>query len=211
MTGLTLPAAISAALPTISFPLGPTSCPPMYYESMEKMKPIRENSEISAPLDPKVADLRDALPKLFPKPPFESSFSMPAASGFPGENEECRQFGLVAMALLFLGHGLTDEAHDLVTPLSWPEDTHFGYGPSIYSYVTPASQAYATYVHALVHRREGFNVGEFGMTGEYSSSSWLSRHDIMTVLLMLTISFFNYRLLQCQLLVQRNARVDRFL
>lgn len=173
MTGLTLPAALSAALPSIAYPLGPTSCPPMYYESLEKMKPIRENSELPQPInDPVVQELRGSLEKLFPKPPFQSSFSLPEQSGFPGPNEECRQFGLVAMALLFLGHGLTDEAHDLVTPLSWPEDTHFGYGPSIYSYVTPAAQSYATYVHSLVHRREGFNVGEFGMAGFSNANYW---------------------------------------
>jgi hypothetical protein len=72
-----------------------------------------------------------------------------------------------------LGNGLTEEAHtSLVTPMSWPEDTHFGFGPSVYTKVSPAAKSFATYVHCLVHRREAFNMGEFGMVGWQNANYW---------------------------------------
>ena len=120
------------------------------------MKAIRKKSTKSTPLDAIISDLPDSLEGLFPAT----------------KDTDHRHFGLISMALLFLGHGLTDEAHDIVTPLSWPDDTHFGYGPSIYSQVSPSAKSYATYVHCLVHRREAFNVGEFGMIGFSNANYW---------------------------------------
>lgn len=55
----------------------------------------------------------------------------------------------------------------MITPLSWPEGTHFG-GPPVYD--SPAARE-ATYAHSLVHRREAFHVGEFG-TGWQNSAFW---------------------------------------
>ena len=156
MTGLTLlPGALAAALPSIRWPLDVESCPPLYFEPLNKMKTIREKFPQSTPLDSILSGLPESLESLL-----------------PSENEETRHFGLVSMALLFLGHGLTDEAHDIVTPLSWPEDTHFGYGPSVYSHVSPSARSYATYVHCMVHRREAFNRGEFGMVGFSNADYW---------------------------------------
>lgn len=104
----------------------------------------------------------------------ELATDIPAAveKYFPADNEEKRYFGLVSMALLLIGNGFTDEAHNIVTPLSWPEDTHFGYGPSVFSEISPVAQSYATYVHCLVHRREAFNIGEFGMVGFANANYW---------------------------------------
>ena len=123
------------------------------------MKAIRESS--SSPPSPLVGSFLSNLPQSL-----ENVFQLAS------ENEERHHFGLISMALLFLGHGLTDEAHDIVTPLSWPEDTHFGYGPSVYSQVSLPARSYATYVHCLVHRREAFNVGEFGMVGFSNANYW---------------------------------------
>ena len=151
MTLLTLPAALSGAIPSIRWPLGPSSCPPLYFEPLDGMKLIREKSLQSTPL----------LDTILDDPPFPTDDSSP----------ESRHFGIISTALLCLGHGLTDEAHDLVTPLSWPEDTHFGY-KSVYSQATSSVRAYASYVHCLVHRREAFNIGEFGMMGFANANYW---------------------------------------
>jgi hypothetical protein len=151
MTLLTLPGALSAAIPSIRWPLGASSCPPLYFEPLDGMKSIREKSLKSTP------------------PGYHFLDDLP----FPTDSSpESRHFGIISMALLCLGHGLTDEAHDLVTPLSWPEDTHFGYGQSVYSQATSSVQAYASYVHCLVHRREAFNIGEFGMMGFANANYW---------------------------------------
>ena len=58
--------------------------------------------------------------------------------------------GWIALALILLGHGWTDECHNLCTPLSWPDDIHFAHGPSLYATVHPEVQTLATYVHSLV-------------------------------------------------------------
>lgn len=54
----------------------------------------------------------------------------------------------VIAALLYLAAGCPDQAHNLVTPLSWGSPTHYGGRPVAGS---PAAQE-AAYVHALVHR-----------------------------------------------------------
>jgi len=81
------------------------------------------------------------------------------------------------VALLLLGNGFTDEAHNLVTPLSWSENTHFGFGSSIYSFVSPVARSFATYVHCLAHRREGPHIGEFGMSGWSNANYWSGAAD----------------------------------
>jgi hypothetical protein len=90
----------------------------------------------------------------------------------PEHDPESRSFRLLSIALILLGNGLTEEAHSLVTPMSWPEDTHFGFGPSVYTKVSPTAKSFATYVHCLVHRREAFNMGEFGMVGWQNANYW---------------------------------------
>lgn len=76
----------------------------------------------------------------------------------------------VAAAILCLMLGAIDEAHNLVTPHSWPSPTTYG-GPAKY-----ASEARddASYCHMIVHRMEGENLGEFG-TGFDNSKYWISK------------------------------------
>lgn len=62
-------------------------------------------------------------------------------------------FAQVAIALLYLACGGLDEAHNLVTPLSWPLKTDFGGKPVKGS---PAN-AEASYAHALIHRQVDYH------------------------------------------------------
>jgi len=76
----------------------------------------------------------------------------------------------VAAALVLLGGAAAaDEAHNLVTPLSWPHATAFGGGARPDG---PAAHE-ATYAHALIHRMEAHHPGEFG-TGFHNSDFWFS-------------------------------------
>ena len=54
----------------------------------------------------------------------------------------------VTTAMLYLACGGMDEAHNLVLPYSWPEDTKFG-GQAIKG--SPAAKE-SEYCHALIHR-----------------------------------------------------------
>ncbi|GAX75995.1 hypothetical protein CEUSTIGMA_g3438.t1 [Chlamydomonas eustigma] len=78
-----------------------------------------------------------------------------------------RHFADVLAALMFVGGGGLDYAHNLVTPLSWGSRTNYA-GPSV-----PGSAAAreAAYVHALIHRAEGFCDGEFG-SGFSNANYW---------------------------------------
>lgn len=75
------------------------------------------------------------------------------------------------MALILLGNGFADEAHDLITPLSWNEDTYFG-GPTLVPTVNNDIVARASYIHMLLHRWEGFAMGEYSMIGYQNSNYW---------------------------------------
>jgi hypothetical protein len=147
-----LPNVFAQSIPLMQWPLGPSSSPPLYFETLNVLKTMR--SPQGRPLDD--LDLSETVEYLFPAT----------------ESVERRHFGLVSMALLLIGNGLTDECHNLITPLSWPDDIHFAYGPSVYHQVSPSARAYATYVHCLVHRREAFNTGEFGMIGFANANYW---------------------------------------
>ena len=61
-----------------------------------------------------------------------------------------------------------------MTPLSWPDDISFAAGPSVYDQMPSNVRAFATYAHCLVHRREAFNNGEFGMMGFANANYWSS-------------------------------------
>jgi len=76
----------------------------------------------------------------------------------------------IATALILLGHGYTDEAHNLVSSLSWPKELPFSYGPPIAT--EPEILALSSYSHCLVHRREGPNDSEFGMKGFANADYW---------------------------------------
>ena len=116
------------------WPLGQESTPPppLYFESLETLKSRR--SDETAKFD-FMKDIAGTIETLFPH----------------GETDsDQRHFGLISVALILLGHGLTDECHNLITPLSWPDDIHFAYGPSVYSQVSPSAKSFASYVHCLV-------------------------------------------------------------
>jgi hypothetical protein len=85
-------------------------------------------------------------------------------------------YARVAAALVLLGAGAADEAHNLVTPLSWHYSTIFG-GEAIDD--SPAKRE-ATYAHALVHRSEANHAGEYG-NGFFNSAFWfraLGAHEL---------------------------------
>jgi hypothetical protein len=114
------------------------------------------------------------------------------------QRQQQQAFGIIACALILLGNGCIDEAHSIITPLSWPEPVHFGYyfhsndrsdettssvsttAPQSqqqllqYSEIDEISKAYAMYTHSLVHRYEAFHVGEFGMSGWANANYWSS-------------------------------------
>jgi hypothetical protein len=152
----TLPSVFASAIHTIEWPLGPKSSPPLHFASLEELKGLRKPTG-GSPLDDLVINVPEAVESWLPL--------------VDGDSER-RHFGLISTALLLIGHGYTDECHNLVTPLSWPDDIHFAYGPSQYSQVSPAARAYASYTHCLVHRREAFNIGEFGMMGFANGNFW---------------------------------------
>lgn len=115
--------------------------------------------------------------RLDPSHPLVSNLAFTLDELFPAlstQEFEKRCFGTISVALICLGNGLTDEAHDLVTPLSWPSETSFGYGPPIVSKIPPEAKSFATHVHCLVHRKEGFHIGEFGMEGFNNAAYWAS-------------------------------------
>lgn len=157
-----IPQSIFSAIGSICWPLDPSLSPAMHFKPLGEMKDIR----LQPRQGPSAMRLNSshALVKSLPETLNEL---------FPGsDDQERRWFGIISVSLLLLGNGFTDEAHDLVTPLSWPHDTSFGFGPSVYSNVSPTARSYATYVHCLVHRREGPHVGELGMTGWANANYW---------------------------------------
>eukprot|EP00798_Chlamydomonas_sp_ICE-L_P004084 gene4084-14184_t len=90
-------------------------------------------------------------------------------------------FSLVVAGLLYLALGGLDHAHNLVTPLCWGSPTNYGGKPVRGS----AAAKDAAYVHALVHRSEGFCEGEFG-SGFSNANYWYGatgRHEIFPAVL----------------------------
>ncbi|ETO21961.1 hypothetical protein RFI_15243 [Reticulomyxa filosa] len=79
-----------------------------------------------------------------------------------------------------------------VTPLSWPSSTSFGGDPI--KNVDRNVGNLACYAHALVHRREGQNVGEFG-TGWNNSLYWFSNtngiEEVGNDLQNMTVKIYN--------------------
>jgi PAS domain-containing protein len=81
------------------------------------------------------------------------------------------QWARVATALLLLGHGYADHAHNLVGPLSFPQDLDYFEGPPVVCACTDICAA-ASYTHCLVHRWEGHASSEFQTTGFENSHFW---------------------------------------
>jgi hypothetical protein len=75
--------------------------------------------------------------------------------------------------LLLLGHDYTDECHDIVLALSWPSTLDITYnGHTEFHQASKEVRAYASYVHCMVHRKEAFHIGEFGMKGIDNANFW---------------------------------------
>lgn len=86
-------------------------------------------------------------------------------------SKETKFVAQIATALLLLGNGHLDEAHNLVLGLSWRGDLPYAYGPSI-NLEDETIQTFACYAHCLVHRMEGPHDSEFNMTGFQNSDFW---------------------------------------
>ena len=150
-----LPSTISAARSALSWPIEPELTKPLYYLPLEHLGRARlaNSDELAPPFDELGRDPETAISAL-------------------GGSDHAR----VAVALLLLGGGGTDECHALVTPLCWPDGTTFGGPPKLGS----DAQGEATYAHALVHRREAWHPGEYG-TGWHNAAFWygsLSTHAV---------------------------------
>lgn len=83
------------------------------------------------------------------------------------ESQDRAEIGAAALCLMLGG---LDEAHNIVTPHSWPEPTTFGGQPKHGSEMVVE----ASYCHHIIHRNEGEHLGEFG-TGFNNSGYWISR------------------------------------
>ena len=90
-------------------------------------------------------------------------------------------FNDVILALLYVACGGLDQAHNIITPLSWGSWTSYAGAPKPKS---PAARE-AAYIHALVHRQEGQCIGEFG-SGFSNANYWYAaagQHPIAPKLL----------------------------
>jgi hypothetical protein len=133
-----LPLSFQKAVDTVHWSIqDPPS--PLYYQSLKDLTEIRhrtgDEGVDESPLELFRQDIPGTIEELF-----ETT----------NDDQSTSQFGWIGTALVCLGHGWTDECHNLVTPLSWPDDIHFAHGPSQYSKASPTVRSYATYVHAMV-------------------------------------------------------------
>eukprot|EP00977_Amphora_coffeiformis_P020026 scaffold7808_cov184-Amphora_coffeaeformis.AAC.5 len=168
-----LPPPFSKAVETIHWSF---DTPPLYYQSLEELQQIRvkdkSNSNIHHPLFELLSEntnandkndksvIQDTLDTLF------GSISTTTDNQKKDNNDDEQvYFGWISLALVLLGHGWTDECHNLVTPLSWPDDISFAHGPSRY-----ATGTYSCFRRS--HRQEAFHVGELGMVGFQNANYW---------------------------------------
>ena len=153
-----LPANLSSSISSIQWQLIPNAVP-MYYESLSNLQQLRRNSEKNS--------LKSILNNL------DETIDALVLGGYQDDQTSTRHYIMTSIALLCLGNNRLDEAHDLITPLSWNEETHFG-GQSLCSQAKEDVVCLASYVHSLVHRKEGFAHGEFGMIGYQNANYWSS-------------------------------------
>ncbi len=160
-----LPLPISSAISSMQWPLSSPSHP-MYYEPLISLKTLRQPNSIPSTIKP-----------IIERGPLESVDDLVSAVVTNPDDAvsrlNCKHHTMIALALIFLGNGLPDEAHDLITPLSWSEDTYFG-GQTLCAQADDSVVAMASYAHSLLHRREGFAQGEFGMIGYQNANYWAS-------------------------------------
>ena len=146
-----LPDPVRAALATMSWNNCLRDPQPMHFKSLEAMRGIR-----TPPID--VLETVEILERL-------------TAAAAPPRTQQHHHLARVATALLLLGNGYADEAHDLVLPLSWRGDLPYSHGPPV-AVADEEIHTLACYAHCLVHRREGPHDSEFGMTGWQNSNYW---------------------------------------
>ena len=147
-----LPDSVAQAINDMQMPLSNDSYKPMYYKSLPDLARIRAEAP----------DMPDFVKDVV------GTIATIRGDYAPDSVQE--YLSRCAAALILLGHGGTDEAHDLVSPLSWPNELPFAYGPPVA--VPEQVLTLASYVHALVHRREGPFPSEFGMTGFSNADYW---------------------------------------
>jgi hypothetical protein len=151
----------------IEWPLRPgsTNNPPLFFQPLEELVKIRKRQQQqqhgASPLQ-LINIIDDNIPEIISQ--IHGCYAV--------SDDESYYFGQIAFATLLLGYGYTDECHNIITPLSWPDDIHFACTPSVYNKVSPSVRTYASYVHCLVHRKEAYNVGEFGMVGFANANFW---------------------------------------
>ena len=146
-----LPDDIQHAIQSFSWNL--KDPPPMRFQSLEEMRQLRI---------PIFADIPATIERL-------------SSSGTRSKDKEASYIlARIAVSLLLLGNGFTDEAHDLVLGLSWRGELPYAYvdtstSPNIHD---EHLQTLACYAHCLIHRLEGPHPSEFGMTGFRNSDYW---------------------------------------
>ena len=147
-----LPAPFQNAIAAMYWSLD-ASNPPLYFQSLSQMKDVRNKqvaqlSSSNGALDfLRGQDLSETLSNVF------GSCATTATTTNDAAHHDATYYyyyGWISLALILLGNDWTDECHNLVTPLSWPDDIHFAHGPSLYAKVDPHVRTLATYVHSLV-------------------------------------------------------------
>jgi hypothetical protein len=150
---------------------------PMKYVSLEELAKIRTTNALKT-----VATLRSIAPITTTLQ--EESKKKKNVNNNSSKNT-AEHLARIATALLLLGQGCADEAHDLVLTLSWRGDLPYAYqGPPQLEQEQHDQhdddeeeeeehvQTLACYAHCLVHRLEGPHASEFGMTGFQNSNYW---------------------------------------
>mmetsp|Transcript_388 Transcript_388/g.646 ORF Transcript_388/g.646 Transcript_388/m.646 type:complete len:495 (+) Transcript_388:90-1574(+) len=155
-----VPLSLSTSIASIQWKLSTPSFP-MYYEPIESLKTLRQMKDVPPVIQPIIS-----------RGIYETIQDIDVY--VKGDNSRCakqKHHLMLALGLILLGNGFIDEAHDLITPLSWNEDTYFG-GRTMVPEADESVVAIASYAHSLLHRREGYALGEFGMIGYQNAKYW---------------------------------------
>ena len=160
---LPLPPSMAAAIQAIRWPLDPSSSQQLSLEPLERLSEIRSKARKNEPALPILNDIPATITSLASGGDRHSALLDPT---------DQRHHCIISIALVLLGNGYADEAHSLVTPLSWPTKLPHGYGEPVIASLS--AEALASYTHSLVHRREAFHVGEYGQDGFQNSDFWIS-------------------------------------
>eukprot|EP00978_Attheya_sp_CCMP212_P024351 scaffold76388_cov59-Attheya_sp.AAC.1 len=99
-----LPCSIVDAIKTLQWPLGTHSSSPMRYQTLEHLA----NSSHSALILPTGEDVLSTVASLKP-----SSMSNMDGDHEDNDDEDSEAWARIATALILLGHGYADEAHNL--------------------------------------------------------------------------------------------------